>query len=119
LIYATTLAALDTLLLLAAVLGYLRGGIRPRRSPTSLEEAFSQLEVSIWSAFPSIPQGYTFREALWYLRKAGFGANWEEIEASLDTYEGRRFGGLAGRSRFEEVRSLASRLNRHGHFGRD
>jgi hypothetical protein len=119
LLSATALAVLDLSLFAVAVLGYLRGGLWSRPGPGSLEEAFSQLEVSIWSAFPSLPEGYTVREALAHLRKSGFRADWMEIEGSLQAYEGKRFGGLAGPSKFEEVGRLASRLRRHGYFRRD
>jgi hypothetical protein len=116
----TVVAALDVGLIALAVIGFLRGGLRFPHSPHTLEDAFAELEVSLWRAFPSVPPGYTMREALYYLRRSGFTADWKEVEASLAAYEGRRFGGvISGTPRFDEVTKLASRLRRHGFLRAD
>jgi hypothetical protein len=114
------MAALDAGLVALAVVGLLRGGLRFPPHPGSLEDAFAELEASLWRAFPSIPPGYTLREALSFLRRSGFSADWEQVEASLEAYEGRRFGGLtSGTPRFDEVAELASKLRRHGFLRAD
>jgi hypothetical protein len=113
------IASLDLALLALAVIGFLRGGLGFFSSPLTLEAAFADLDVSIQEAFPSIPPGYTMREALRFVKESGLKVKWNDVEACLTAYEGRRYGGLTtGSPPFSEIGRLSSKLRRHGFLSR-
>ena len=88
------IAAMDALLLAAFVVGAL---VLRRMSLRSGDpaRAFAELESSIGKAYPSLPVGYTFREALEKMKSEGFAVNWDRVYGALEGYERSRFGGEA------------------------
>lgn len=73
-----------------------------RREPelptdVSLEQAFDELELSIKQSYPTLPEGYTWKEVLLKLKR-DYGKqstiDWPEIEDTLKRYESFRYGGI-------------------------
>ena len=114
------IGALDIVLIALALAGLLRDGLKRGRPLGTPEDTFAELESALWASFPSLPPGFTFREAFSFLKRSGFDLDWKEIESSLQAHEYAKFGGgpavAAGTG---EVRRLVSKVKRHGLLGRD
>jgi hypothetical protein len=87
---------LGALLALNAVLYASLGvlALRSRRrkfAPSSISEAFSDLELALKEAVPDLPSGFTWEEAVARLRSSG--VRTEAVERALKGYEAYRFGG--------------------------
>jgi hypothetical protein len=65
---------------------------RPKRS-LSLPDAFRLLEEALTEAFPDLPPGFTWREALARVRASKIGGDLG-IEKALAAYEAYRYGGI-------------------------
>jgi hypothetical protein len=115
-----TLADIEVLLVLnlalygSAIGGYLRGR-RPALRPIDPALAFGLLEKSLKSAFPDLPEGFTWREAMDRLGKAGLILDWPELSTALRQYEGWRYGEMAKPDRVDpEVVRLSKELAKRG-----
>jgi len=86
--------------------------IRPPKV-SDMREAFELLASSVDVAIPSLPAGYTWREALPEIKKKLKTEDWTVIEQKLAEYELFRFGGgEMPREGKEAVARLAIRLRR-------
>jgi len=68
--------------------------LRSRRrkfAPSSLSEAFRDLEMALKDAVPDLPSGFTWEEAVARLRS--YGVRTEGMEGPLMGYEAYRYGG--------------------------
>jgi hypothetical protein len=68
--------------------------LRSRRrkfAPSSLSEAFSDLELALEEAVPDLPSGFTWEEAVARLKSSGLRT--EAVEGALKGYEAYRYGG--------------------------
>ena len=68
--------------------------LRSRRrkfAPSSLTEAFSDLELALRETVPDLPSGFTWEEAVARLRSSGLRT--EAMESALKGYEAYRYGG--------------------------
>jgi hypothetical protein len=77
---------------LYASLAFLALRLRRRKfAPSSLTEAFSDLEQALKAAVPDLPSGFTWEEAVARLRSSGVPT--ESMEGALQGYEAYRYGG--------------------------
>jgi hypothetical protein len=111
-----SLADIEVLLVLnfaiygSAVGGYLRAR-QPALRPIDPAIAFGLLEKSLKNAFPDLPEGFTWREALDRLGKAGLVMDWPEMSAALRQYEGWRYGEMVKPDRVDpEIVRLSNEL---------
>jgi len=109
-----SLATLDVAIYCAGLAGLIlrrQVEFRPRDS----EKAFAQLERSLSRAFPELPSGYTWREALLKVEALGLDVNWTEVVKALRQYEDWRYGAMVKPEEINpEVVRLARELSRRG-----
>ena len=108
------LIALNIAIYCSAFGGYARAkqvAFRPR-DPA---KAFRLLEKSLKKAFPELPEGFTWREALERLEAAGLRVDWSEVSRALRQYEGWRYGEMVKPEEVNpEVVKLAKELSKRG-----
>jgi len=79
-------------LVLYSSLAFLALRLRRRKfSPSSLTEAFGDLELALKEAVPDLPSGFTWEEAVARLRSSG--VRTDGMEGALEGYEAYRYGG--------------------------
>ena len=103
----------------AVVYGSALGGyIRARQLAFRTRDpakSFGLLERSLQKAFPDLPQGFTWREALERLESTDLQVDWSEVARALSQYEGWRYGEMVKPGEVEpEVVRLAKELSRRG-----
>ncbi len=109
-----SLAALDVALYGAAVGGFLRARRAAFRAADS-ERAFFILEGALRKAFPDLPEGFTWREALHKVESLEIEVNWTEVGRALKQYEDWRYGEDVKKEEVNpEVMHLARELSRRG-----
>jgi len=110
----------DVLIALNAVVyGSALGGLLRARQlafrPKDTAKSFSLLERSLKKAFPDLPEGFTWREALERLEGTDLKVDWQEVTRALIQYEGWRYGEMIKPSDVDpEVVRLAKELSRGG-----
>jgi hypothetical protein len=97
------------------------GVVRNRREQSLASDpqtAFALLERSLRSAFPDLPVGFTWREAVTNARELGVKADWDLVRSSLGEYEAWRYGGAQGepKSVIEVSRLARAVAKRRGHW---
>jgi hypothetical protein len=98
----------------SALGGYLRARQIAFR-PKDPAKAFGLLERSLKKAFPDLPVGFTWREALERLEETGLRVEWSEVTKALRQYEGWRYGAMVKPEEVNpEVVRLAKELSRMG-----
>ena len=81
------------------------------RPAANIIEAYGSLLAEVKKAVPSLPAGFTWREALDETRKMKLKVDWAKVDGSLAEYEKVRYGGLApGGSDYIEVINLVKEL---------
>jgi hypothetical protein len=75
--------------------GLVQARRRARIDPTTLDEAFHELELVLKKRFPDLPEGYTLREGLSRARSTEPGLRWDDIDVALGAYEAHRYGDIA------------------------
>jgi hypothetical protein len=79
------------------------GLLRPRAPPiprvATLAEAFQLLEYWLRRAYPDLPEGFTWREALERAPKSDKRIDWQRLLSIIERYEAYRYGG----SRLEDT----------------
>jgi hypothetical protein len=96
---------------LYVVLGY--QALRNRRGLSSVEgavQAFSVLEKELRRMVPTIPRGFTWKEAVGEAQKLGVAADWPEVGREVEAYEAFRYGGDREPTEFRGVLTLAREL---------
>jgi hypothetical protein len=84
-------------------------------SDVSLRDAFIILERCLRQAYPDLPEGFTWKEAISKIKSSSGDekTDWGEIDALLEKYEAFRYGGLDYQSTdVKIVLRLAKRLER-------
>ena len=112
-----TIASLVTLD--AAIYGAGLAGLLRRRQmevwPRDAEKAFAQLDRSLGKAFPDLPSGYTWREALQRVEALNLQVDWTEVVKALRQYEDWKYGAMVKPEGVNpEVVRLARELSRRG-----
>jgi hypothetical protein len=103
------LLALNVALYIPLVVAVIRRR-RRRVTASNLAEAFSGLELALKEAAPDLPAGFTWEEAVSYLRASG--VQTKGMEGALRFYEEYRYGGFPLPDfDFHEVLNLANALN--------
>ena len=98
----------------SAVGGYLRARQLAFR-PKDPAKSFVLLENSLKKAFPDLPQGFTWREALEQLESTNLKVDWTEVTGALRQYEGWRYGEMVKPGEVDpEVVRLAKELSKGG-----
>jgi hypothetical protein len=93
------------------VLAYQLRRRKGRTSPVpGARQAFALLERELRRAQPSLPSGFTWREAVGEAQKLGVDADWPEVGREVSAYEAYRYGGEREPAEFTGVLALASRL---------
>jgi hypothetical protein len=107
-----SLVTLDVAIYGAGVAGLLRRR-RAESHPRDSERAFSQLERSLGKAFPELPSGYTWREALQKVEGLDLDVDWTEVAKALKQYEDWKYGSMVKPDEVNpEVVRLARELSR-------
>jgi len=113
-LFVAALVAVDAVIYGAGVAGVLQGR-RGRSDPRDAEKAFSQLEKSLGRAFPDLPSGYTWREALQRVEGLNLDVDWTEVVKALRQYEDWKYGAMVKPEAINpEVARLARELSRRG-----
>ncbi len=89
--------------------------LRRGKSPTveaAGPAAFVELMEALRKADPTLPRGFTWREALVRVRATGVRADWAGVDKDLSAYESYRYGGGAPLSIYKGVGSLARELRK-------
>ncbi len=91
----------------------------PILQSTTIREAFQVLERSVRKAFPDLPQGFTWGEAISKAKSLELKKmDWLEFERELRKYEAHRYGGEeVSRFSVREILKLAALLPKGGRFG--
>jgi hypothetical protein len=88
------LIALNIIIYASLVFGLVvwRRGSAP--VPTDTKALYKLLEATLGKAFPELPEGFTWREALRRAKKERreLGMKWESIDKSIRNYEAYRYG---------------------------
>lgn len=83
------------------------------RGAEDISDAFAILGDELTRAIPTIPRGYTWREAIREAKKMKLSVDWTKVAQETDAYEAFRYGGLEeARSDYGEVLALAKELKR-------
>jgi len=92
---------------------------RPVVKATTLRDAFELLESSIHKAFPDLPEGFTWGEAISRARGLELKKiDWYELERELRKYESQRYGGqVVTKFSIREILKLVMYLPRGSRFG--
>ncbi|HME18764.1 MAG TPA: hypothetical protein VKF15_03400 [Nitrososphaerales archaeon] len=107
-----SLVTMDVAIYGAGIVGLLRKR-QAELSPRDSEKAFSQLERSLGRAFPDLPSGYTWREALQRVEALNLDVDWTEVVKALRQYEDWRYGAMVKPEAVNpEVVRLARELSR-------
>ncbi len=85
------LVSIDVAIYAAALAGYVRMRQLAFRPPNP-ERAFSLLEKSLEKAFPDLPEGFTWREAMKRVEDIKPDVNMTEVSKALRQYEAWRYG---------------------------
>lgn len=96
--------------LLALQLRSGRGRVKGR--PPGAAEAFAQLGEEIRRAVPTIPRGFTWKEAVDEARRLKVNVDWPRVDQAVRSYEGYRYGGKEPATGYEEIGRLARELRR-------
>jgi hypothetical protein len=107
------LIALNILVYVVLAIGIVRNRRdRLPKNPT-VEDAFKYLELSLGRAFPDLPPGFTWKEAISKLKMLNLELDWVEIENTFKKYEDYRYGGIQYKdANVVAIMRLASRLPR-------
>ncbi len=94
-----------------ALLGYQVYRGRGRRlQAEGAAQAFLLFERELRRAIPSLPEGFTWREAVGEAKKLGVAADWPEVGMEVDAFEAYRYGGRQEPTAFGGVLALAREL---------
>jgi hypothetical protein len=110
---------IDLIVLNVAAYGSLATGVMQARRQRSSSEidavgTFPLLAVSLRRAFPELPVGFTWREAVSLAKGLGLKLRWDEIDRALGEYEAYRYGGRPAPQQLQpEVMRLVGALRRH------
>ncbi len=110
--YAVVGLGVVNIALYSAAAYQLLRGRGPPMTRTSGTEAFVDFEEALRAADPSFPRGFTWREALSRAKALGVLVDWAGVERDVSAYEAYRYGGLAPKSEYGGVESLAKELRR-------
>jgi hypothetical protein len=109
-----SLVSIDVAIYAAALAGYFRMRQVAFRPPNP-ERAFSLLEKSLQKAFPELPEGFTWREAMKKVEAANVDVDLTEVSKALIQYEAWRYGeSMKPEEVNREVVRLAKRLSQRG-----
>ena len=86
-----SLLSIDVAIYAALLAGYLRMRQVAFRPPNP-EKAFSLLERSLQKAFPELPEGFTWREAMRQVEALKIDVDLTEVGKALRQYEAWRYG---------------------------
>jgi hypothetical protein len=86
-----SLVSIDVAIYAAALAAYVRMRQVAFRPPNP-EKAFSLLEKSLQKAFPELPQGFTWREAMKKVEATNLDVDLTEVSKALIQYEAWRYG---------------------------
>jgi hypothetical protein len=108
------LISIDVAIYAAALAGYVRMRQVAFRPPNP-EKAFSLLEKSLEKAFPGLPEGFTWREAMKKVETLDLDIDLAEVGKALRQYEAWRYGESVKPEEVNaEVVRLAKRLSQGG-----
>jgi hypothetical protein len=109
LLLATAVAAIYAVLALQVARPRIRGSV----GPESVGDAFALLAAEIRRSVPSIPPGFTWKEAIMEARRMGPAVDWHRVDEAVRAYEGYRYGwDVEPKGGFEEIGRLARELRR-------
>jgi hypothetical protein len=107
----TEVALAATDVVVYAVLGY--QVLRRRKDVSKVEsaaQAFSVLEKELRRTVPTLPSGFTWKEAVGEAQKLGIAVDWPEVGKEVEAYEAYRYGGEREPVEFTGVLTLAREL---------
>ncbi len=109
-----SLVSLNVIIYAVAVAGLVRARQMAFR-PSDSARSFMLLERSLKRAFPDLPDGFTWREAMHRVEELDLNVDWAEVEKALKQYEGWRYGEMVKPEDVNaEVVRLARELARRG-----
>jgi hypothetical protein len=103
-----SLLSIDVAIYVAALAGYVRMRQVAFRPPNP-EKAFSLLEKALQKAFPDLPEGFTWREAMKKVETISLDVDLVEVGRALRQYEAWRYGESV---KPEEINAQVVRLAR-------
>ena len=107
------LILLNAVIYFFLILGLTRIRRRNIRDVRNIEDAFALLEDCLSTSFPDLPEGFTWKEAIYRLKKLEMKADWQDVENALRKYEAYRYGGIRNSDiHIQSVVKLARNLPR-------